>query len=102
MGGKEQLVHGGAPGASHSASPDCSGDCGVEMAMRELAELGACIPEPAVGDASCVAAPGVLLSLAGGRVATETEVLVEEARPQAVARPDDAVTLPWGAQARGE
>ena len=48
--GKEQLIHGGATGASHSASPGCSSGCGVEVAMRELAELGACIPGTPVGE----------------------------------------------------
>ena len=35
--GKVQLIHGGAAGASHSASPGCSSGCGVVVAMRELA-----------------------------------------------------------------
>eukprot|EP01043_Picozoa_sp_COSAG02_P028712 COSAG02_NODE_1753_length_11053_cov_5.509129_6_plen_233_part_00 len=71
------------------------GGCGVVEAMQALAELGAYIPEPSAGGASCVGAPGVLLSLAGGRVASrprasEAEVIVEEARPQVVARPGPA------------
>ncbi len=61
----------------------------VELAMCQLAELGARMAPPEPG--SCpVPGAGVLVLLAAGRVATEAEIVAEESRPVAVECPGPA------------